>query len=91
MWICTKNNQMINTDKVKSFSIKNGKNYYDDNAVLKTYQYILADDNKIIKLGCQEDAICELESIKGALSKNIIIYIANGIIMNEDENGNLID
>ena len=46
MWICTKNNQMINTDKVKSFSIKNGKNYYDDNAVLKTYQYILADDNK---------------------------------------------
>lgn len=82
---------MINTDKVKSFSIKVGKNYYDDNAVLKTYQYIMADDSKIIKLCCQDDAICELDNIKDALSKNVIMYTANGVLMNEDEYGNLID
>lgn len=82
---------MINMDKIKCFSIKNGKNYYDDNAVLKTYQYIFADDNKIIKLASQEEAINELENIKNALNNGNAIYQSNGIAMVEDEHGNLVD
>lgn len=78
-------------DKITYLYIEKGKDYYDDNAVLKTYQYIFADNNKIIKLASEEDAIKELENIKVSLNDGSAIYQSNGMDMLEDEHGNLID
>jgi len=91
MWICNKNNQLINVEKIQYLTIKKGKDYYDDNAVMQTYYYICADDNKIIKTSNKEDAFGELENIKAFLKTDNPIYQAGGVIISEDEQGNLID
>jgi hypothetical protein len=91
MWICNKNKQLINVEKVARFSILKGKNYYDDNAVLQTYYYICADGTKVIKTACEGDALTEFNAILELIRENKSLYLANGLIMNEDEHGNLID
>lgn len=91
MWISTKNNQIINLDKVCSISIAKGKSYYDDNAVLQTYYYICIDGKKVVKCINEEYALNEIENIKLYISQDKSIYQVDGVKMNEDENGNLID
>jgi hypothetical protein len=91
MWICTKNNQLINTDKVQCFSILKGKSYYDDDAVLTAYCYVCADGNRVIKTANQDDALTEFANIQSALKNGETVYTANGIAMAEDEHANAID
>ena len=91
MWICNKNKHLINVEKVKSFNIVKGKNYYDDDAVLNTYHYICADGNKIIKTSSVEEANIEFENIINFLNGDVSVYNAGGIEMVEDDNGNLLD
>lgn len=91
MWIYNKNNQLLNADTVQCFSIVKGKSYYDDDAVLQTYYYICADGKKFIKSSNFECAYAEIESIKAGIVNKMSLYEAQGIKLNEDENGNLID
>lgn len=90
MWICTKNNQLINIDKVKCFTILKGKDYYDDNSVLTSYYYICADGNKIIKIANHEDALTEFQNIKSAIG-NVSVYTANGIVITEHEQNGIVE
>ncbi len=91
MWICNINKQLINIEKVGCLSILKGKNYYDDNAVLQTYYYICADGNKIIKTANESDVLDEFNNIQNSISSGKTLYIANGLALNEDEHGSLID
>lgn len=86
MWIYTKNDELINTDKVTCFNVCKGKNYYDDDAVLQTYHYICADGKKIIKLSNQDESLQEINNIKRSIADNVLVYEANGVKLNDDEN-----
>jgi ATP-dependent protease HslVU (ClpYQ) peptidase subunit len=91
MWICNKNRQLINIERVGRLSVLKGKSYYDDNAVLQTYYYICADNNKIIKTANEGDVLEELNNIVTSISSGKNLYVASGLVMNEDDQGNLID
>jgi hypothetical protein len=91
MWISNKNNQLLNLDMVTTISISKGKTYYDDDAVQQTYSYICINGNKVAKCPNEEHAIEELRHIKESISQGQSIYEIDGVKMNVDEHGNLLD